>query len=115
MRHWLRGAAGNDAEAEDDLKRFGAQPEQAREFIAAQDADDPPAYKVWPDAWEPLAVFLRLKRQWRLHPYSGAPIGLDNTAIPPTLDLMGIPRARWPALFDLLQTCEQAALTANER
>ena len=67
---------------------------------------------MWPRNAEALKVFLRLCRQWRLHPYSGRPVGLDHAAIPATLALMGIPRKRWPVLFDQLSVCESVVLEA---
>lgn len=63
---------------------------------------------VWPENVPPLNVFLSLSTQWRAG-FGGA-IGLDYTAIPPTLELLGIPRHEWAELFDDLRTMELTAL-----
>lgn len=110
MRHWLRGGKADESERVDDLMRFGVGEEEARRFVEEQGDPGPVTYRVWTRNAEALDVFLRLKRQWRLHPYSGRPVGLEHAAIPATLALMGIPRKRWPGLFDQLQDCEAVVL-----
>ena len=106
VRHWLRGGKADESERIGDLMRFGVSEEEARRFVEEQGEPGPVSYPVWPRNADALNVFLRLRRQWRLHPYSGRPLGLDHAAIPATLTLMGIPRKRWPALFDQLGACE---------
>lgn len=110
MRHWLRGGAEDESERIADLMKFGVSEAEARDYVAAQGEAAPAVFGVWADNEEALAVFLRLKRQWRLHPFSGKPLGLDHAAIPSTLMLMGVPRKRWPGVFDRLAVCEDVAL-----
>lgn len=112
MRHWLRGGVEDEGERIADLVRFGVSEEAAREFVDSQGEPAPAVFGVWAANEEALGVFLRLKRQWRLHPFTGRPVGLDHAAIPPTLALLGIPRKRWPGLFERLAVCEDVALTA---
>lgn len=114
MRHWLRGGVEDQAERIADLLKFGVDEAEARAWVMAQGEPAPAVFGVWPGNAEALAVFLRLKRQWRLHPFSGKALGLDHAAIPSTLTLMGIPRKRWPALFDSLELCEEVALGRSE-
>lgn len=110
MRHWLRGGIEDQAERIADLVKFGVDEAEARAYVMAEEKPEPAVFGVWPGNAEALAVFLRLKRQWRLHPFSGKALGLDHAAIPSTLMLMGIPRKRWPALFASLAVCEEEAL-----
>jgi len=57
-------------------------------------------------------LFWALSTQWRT--VSGlagvARIGLDYTAVPTVLRLLGLPRKNWSALFDALRVMEAAAL-----
>lgn len=114
MRHWLRGGKEDQSERIADLVKFGVSEAEALAFVSAQAAPVPAVFGVWRGNAEALEVFLRLKRQWRLLPFSGKAIGLDHAAIPPTLQLMGVPRKRWPAVFDALMLCEEAALEASK-
>ena len=109
MQHWLRGGVEDERERIADLMRFGVSEAEAKAFVS-DDAPRPAVFGVWAGNAEVLQVFFRLKRQWRLHPFNGKPVGLDHTAIPPTLQLMGIPRRKWPGLFDQLAVCENTVL-----
>ncbi len=110
MRHWLRGGKEDDGERISDLIKFGVSEAEAREFVTGGEPAEAPAFGVWAANAEALGVFLRLKRQWRLHPFSGKPVGLDHAAIPPTLTMMGIAAERWPAIFSMLGVCEDVVL-----
>jgi len=110
VRHWLRGGTEDEGERIGDLVRFGVSEAEALAFIDAQGEPAPVVFGVWPANEQVLTVFFRLKRQWRLHPISGAPVGLDHAAIPATLQLMGIAEAGWPALFAKLDGCAEVVL-----
>jgi len=110
VRHWQRGGKEDQKERISDLVRFGLDEADARRYLEEEDAVGTACFAVWPQNEEALTVFFRLKRQWRINPLSGRPLGLDHAAIPPTLRLMGIPSRRWPALFDSLALCEDTVL-----
>jgi hypothetical protein len=110
VRHWLRGGKADESERIADLVKFGIGEAAARAFVMGDEAAGPVTFGVWSANGEALGVFLRLKRQWRLHPFSGKPVGLDHVAIPATLRLMGIPPKRWPAIFSALGVCEDVVL-----
>lgn len=64
---------------------------------------------MWPQHIEPVRVFAALLTQWRMTP-SGKLLGLDYAAIPPVLQLLGVRRSKWSALFDQLRIMEAAAV-----
>lgn len=64
--------------------------------------------EVWESNWPSALAFSALATQWRMG--SDGPIGLDYTAIPPTLRLIGIGRSQWPQVFDDVRVMEDAAL-----
>lgn len=66
---------------------------------------------MWAENWPALNVFLTLSTQWRLAP-SGHLVGLDYTAIPPALGMLGVARREWPELFEDLRVMERAAIEA---
>nr|MBL8412717.1 DUF1799 domain-containing protein [Dechloromonas sp.] len=114
MRHWLRGGKEDQQERIADLVRFGIDEADARRYLEEEGEVAAERFAVWPQNEEALTVFFRLKRQWRISPLSGRPLGLDHAAIPPTLRLMGIPSRRWPALFDSLALCEDTVLEERD-
>lgn len=111
MRHWLRGGREDQSERLADLMKFGIAEGEAKAWLSTQeDPDEVAVFGVWAENAEALAVFLRLKRQWRLHQFSGKPMGLDHGAIPATLRLMGVSAKRWPVIFSRLGVCEDVVL-----
>lgn len=70
---------------------------------------------MWPENVEALGLFLALRTQWRVASGVGGVIrvGLDYSAVGPTMRMLGLPRARAPELFDALQTMEAAFLKAR--
>ena len=73
------------------------------------------AVEVWPENVRAYEVFDALAGQWRFRPSgmgAAMPFALDHAAIPPTLELLNIPRADWPQLFEDLRVMESAALQA---
>jgi len=112
VRHWLRGGVEDEGERIGDLVRFGVSEEDARAFVDAQGEPAPAVFGVWAENVEALTVFLKLRLQWRLHPITGAPVGLDHGAVPATLKLMGIGKKRRLRLFDRLMLCQDVALAA---
>lgn len=80
-----------------------------------EDDFDCDAVEVWPENWRAYEVFDALAGQWRFRSSGmgpAVPIALDRVAIPPTLELLGVPRVDWPQLFDDLRVMEGAALSA---
>ena len=62
-----------------------------------------------------MSVFIVLSTQWRMAPMGGV-VGLDYSAISPTLRLSGVPRGQWRDVFTDLRVMEAAALeTMRER
>lgn len=66
---------------------------------------------VWPEHEQAVTVFAALLTQWRMAPMGGV-IGLDYSAIPPALEMMGIERAGWPVLFEQVRVMENEAVRA---
>ncbi|MFT0580570.1 DUF1799 domain-containing protein [Pseudomonas fulva] len=65
--------------------------------------------EVWPDAWPAFRLFDALGTQWRVA--SGAPSGLDYTAIPATAAMLGIKRRDLTDIFPDLRVMEVEALS----
>lgn len=63
---------------------------------------------IWEDNWLAVMAFVNLGTQWRMG--SAGPIGLDYSAIEPTLRLIGTPQREWPEIFHCLRVLERAAL-----
>lgn len=66
-------------------------------------------YEVWPEHYAALEVFTALDTQWRMGPMGGV-IGLDYSAISPTLDLIDVKPHDRRDLFVALRAMERAAL-----
>lgn len=63
---------------------------------------------VWPDNEISWSVFVQLSSQWRVG--MSGPTGLDYTPIPFVLEVNGIPRDQWRAVFDDVRAMEKAAV-----
>lgn len=97
---------------------FAAQPVADAEELAtwglcAADFEQDEGIELWPDTAQSFGVFSILITQWRAGP--GGRIGLDYAAVPVTLDMIGIDRSEWTALFDDLRVMERAALKAMNK
>lgn len=91
-----------------------ADPEQMASWgLCASDFAESDGIELWPDTVQAFGVFSRLNTQWRVG--VGGRTGLDYAAVPITLELLGIERAEWPALFDDLRHMERAALTSMHK
>lgn len=75
--------------------------------LTVEEATGPP-FGVWPDLMPPVNVFSAMQTQWRTG-MAGA-TGLDYTALPAVMRLMGMPRADWPEAFDAIRVLEDEAL-----
>lgn len=96
------------SELADDMRFFGME-DEADEF-----AKRPvPTYEVWPENIEVVNLFCSVASQWDFVLEMGTVLhrGLNYSKVKSALELMGIKRKRWPALFHGLQVMEQAALT----
>lgn len=69
---------------------------------------DQNAIVLWPDTAESYLIFCELDTQWRVG--ASGIYALDYQGVEAALRLMGIPRRRWPALFDDIRTLEAGAL-----
>jgi hypothetical protein len=70
---------------------------------------------IWPEHVQAVEVFAALLTQWRMGPMGGV-VGLDYSAIPPTLELMGVETTGRRELFEQLRIMEREAVkTINER
>jgi hypothetical protein len=65
--------------------------------------------EVWPDNLLPVSVFISMGTQWRVA--TGGVIGLDYTALPVVMRLVGVPPAERAEVFEAVRTMEDAALT----
>jgi len=82
----MYGNAGNEATQTALLARMGATPEMIEKMRESAQVE------VWTCNRDIVRVFGELQSQWRVG--NGGATGLDYTAIPPTLDLLGITRAK---------------------
>jgi hypothetical protein len=71
------------------------------------EASGPPV-EVWPDNMNGINAFIAMSTQWRTG-YGGA-YGLDYSALPAVMDLIGISASERAEAFDDLRTLEDAAL-----
>ena len=46
--------------------------------------------------------------QWRVG--MGGAYGLDYSALPPVLEMMGVPRTDWAEILESIRVCEESAL-----
>ena len=68
------------------------------------------------DIWESWKVFLSVQTQWSwVSGGLGAArrVALDYTRVESGLRLQGLPRGRWPQVFEDLREIEQAVLSAD--
>lgn len=68
-----------------------------------------PEVKVLPENVPTINAFVALGTQWRVG-FAGA-YGLDYTALPTTLELLGVDRSEWKSIFNGIRICEDAALS----
>ena len=64
-------------------------------------------FEVWPENWDALQMFLKLRAQWRVSPM-GQLIGLDYTAVLAVINFEKSTDKH--QLFDDIQTIENGAL-----
>ena len=72
-----------------------------------EEASGPPV-EVWPDNVQALNVMIAMGTQWRVG-MAGA-TGLDYSALPAVMRLVGVPTADRGEVFDSIRTMEDAAL-----
>lgn len=88
-------AAEDEALAAFGLKREGPLPEDA-------------AFRVWPENWEAVRMFIVLATQWSVG--MNGPTGLRYESLPMVLRMRQVPRAEWSGLFDQVRVMEAEAL-----
>lgn len=64
--------------------------------------------EVWPDNASTVNVFVAMATQWRVGP--GGVVGLDYSALPPVLDLLGVDQEERADVFDGIRSMEDTAL-----
>ena len=67
-----------------------------------------PTVGVWPDNLTAVNVFIAMGTQWRTG--AAGATGLDYAALPAVLQMTGVARREWPAIFDALRVMEETAL-----
>jgi len=93
--------------------RFGVSADEARAYVSAKEEKVTTSFGVWAKNVEALNVFFRMRGQWRLHPFTGKALALDHGLLVATLQLMGVPETRWPALFEQVDCCADVVLKAT--
>jgi hypothetical protein len=89
-----------------------AQPtaEEATAFgLTFEEAEEASITYVWQDNVTVLNTFIAMSTQWRVGGM-GTPIALDYVALPPVLEMTGIPRDEWQEVFEQIRICEEVAL-----
>lgn len=66
-----------------------------------------PEFRVWPENWDTICLFLAMQSQWRHS--TGGIAGLDYSVLPIVAAGLGL---RWREQFEKLQIVEFAALQA---
>lgn len=109
-RHWARGPAGDPDHVAAQLAEAGA-PIEAIDAARAQEARERD-FEVFEENVEVVDVFTALGTQWRVATGMGAAayLGLEYQAVPPVLELMGVPPERRADTFAGLRLMEAAAL-----
>lgn len=94
-----------------------ADPEEWQQAIAEheQQGDNDDDFAVWPENWQTVMVFVRLRRCWRIDRFAGVCDGLDRPAIESTLRIMGIKKKQRPEILAKLEIMEDAALPILNR
>lgn len=98
--------AQGDDELADDLRMVGLHEEAQAVALRV-----PTCYDLWPENEIPFKVFAALDTQWRI--VAGLDFvnrqGIDYVAAKATLEMMGIKRREWPAIFEDLRHMERVA------
>lgn len=82
--------------------------------LTLEEASEPTP--IWPDNLVAYNAFVALLSQWRVG--AAGATGLDYTAIPVVLDMLGTPKVDWPNVFADIRVMEDAALeqmSANQK
>lgn len=77
-------------------------------FGLTLDDFDAAAVEVCPDNLSACNVFIAMATQWRTGAMGAT--GLDYSALPAVMRLVGIPRAQWPDTFECLRVMEGEAM-----
>jgi hypothetical protein len=80
--------------------------------LTVEEASGPPV-EVWPDNSDAVNVFIASGTQWRSGP--AGLTGLDYGVLPTVMRMVGVPRPKWPDVFDGIRTMEDAALERMRR
>lgn len=83
-------------------------PQDPQDQQDQQDPQDQGQIELWPEHATPVAIFIRMRGQWRLGP--GGPIALDYAALDTVGRLMRIGPRQQRAAFEPLRALEAHAL-----
>lgn len=84
--------------------------EEAAAFgLTFEEAEEASITYVWQDNVVALNTFIAMATQWRVAGM-GSPMALDYAALPPVLEMTGVPRDEWPDVFEQIRICEEVAL-----
>lgn len=64
--------------------------------------------EVWPENWPAVQLFAAVQTQWRVHGFTGRPLGLDYPAVEAAMRMLRIKDR--PATFERIRIMEAAAL-----
>lgn len=100
-----------------------ADPPEWQEAIAKREQgddnnendDETELFGVYPENWQAVMVFVRLRRCWRVDRFAGVYDGLDRPAIESTLKMLGIKKKDRPEILAKLEIMEDAALPILNR
>lgn len=115
---WARGGRDRtDDEAQvAALVKLGVPREDAvarvREQWDEKDRPDSGDFRVLPENWEAVCLFLALENRWVRNDWTGTRVGLAATEIEATMRMRGVPPRKRGGLLAKLEKMEAAALRA---
>ena len=112
---WAKKTPANNDDVSSDLAVFGlSENESAMQWLAQVESvpADEPFFIVLPENEQAIRVFCAVQTNWNLivGMASCSYLGLDYKALHSVLQMLCIPRKRWPELFNDIRVMEQAAL-----
>ena len=113
---WARGGRGRtDDEAQvAALVKLGVPREDAlarvREQWDEKDRPDSGDFRVLPENWEAVCLFVALENRWVRNDFTDCRVGLAAVEIEATMRMRGVPQKRRPGLLAKLEKMEKAAL-----
>lgn len=101
----------------EQMRLFGFSQESVKaEQAKAQAVQVEQDFEVWDENWDSWMAFMRSQTQWLYRPArlgGSIRIGLNHTGVESGLRMAGLPRLKWPGIFDDLVQIELAVLQAE--